>query len=94
MTPSPTVHVMPKYAGYFLCQEKQHAIQITSLTSKKLKTHNTYLNELQDAATNFAHQSVFTGLGEYSCICEKHSIKPLVAPGEAAFNLINLPPVL
>ena len=32
---------------------------------------------------------VFTGLGEHSCICETSSVKPTVAPEEAACNLIN-----
>ena len=35
------------------------------------------------------HESVFTGLGEYKCICEERSTKSFVAPDEAAWNLIN-----
>ena len=33
--------------------------------------------------------SVFTGFGEYYCICENSSIKPFATPEEAACILIN-----
>lgn len=43
---------------------------------------------------DFTHSNVFTGLERYSCLYEKSSIKPLVAPEVAAYNRIKLPPVM
>ncbi len=38
---------------------------------------------------DFAHQSLFTGLREHHCICEKSCMKPFVAPEGAERTLIN-----
>lgn len=39
-------------------------------------------------STNFTHLNLFTGLGEYLCICKKRSITPFVAPEEAAVETL------
>lgn len=44
---------------------------------------------LKVSSTDFTHQSVFTGLWEYYCICETSCIKP-VAPEGTAQSLIDL----
>ncbi len=42
---------------------------------------DSYISELvKGTCANFTHQSVFTGVGEYYCICEKSRRKPLVSP--------------
>ena len=47
------------------------------------------LQSLKGNATNCTHESVFTDLGEYYCVCGKGRMKSFEAPEEAAHILIS-----
>lgn len=51
---------------------------------------NSCCSRLKGHSTKFTHYSLFIGVGEYYCICEKSQIKHFVASEEAD----KLPPVI
>lgn len=52
---------------------------------------NNSADPLKGNSTGFTHQSLFIGLGEYYCLCEKSCIKSFVAPkGAVSHKLLQV----
>ncbi len=47
------------------------------------------IDVLKGNSTDFVHQSLITGVGEFYYICERSCMKPFVAPEGAVWSLMH-----